>query len=256
MSLKPIIAYYGGKRRLLKYILPLIPEHKVYVEPFVGGGSVYFAKPRSEVEVISDINQPLIEFYRTIRDISDIDTYPDLSLNVVQTIQEKLDAPIITPSDKIANYIISMCNGFISGKSEKKVVWKHNINRKMESIYKYRDRLRSTTIHNLSYQHIIEQYDSPDTFFYLDPPYVNTNVWYKNPSIDFIQLRHILDNIQGRFILSLNDSPFVRETFKDYYMMEVSLKVQGGMTPGKSFKICPGGSSVRKELIIWNNNSF
>lgn len=253
MTLKPIIAYYGSKSRLLKHILPLIPEHKVYVEPFVGGGAVYFAKPPSEVEIISDTNHQLIDFYRTIRDISDIDTFPDLSLNTVETIQQKLDTPITTPSDKIANYIIAMCNGFLSGKKSSKVLRKHNINRKMESIHKYRDRMRTTTIQNLSYQHIIEQYDSPDTFFYLDPPYVDTTVWYKNPSIDFVQLRNILDNIQGRFILSLNDSTFVREIFKDYYMMEVSLKVRGGMTPGKSFTKQPGGSAIRKELIIWNS---
>jgi DNA adenine methylase len=54
--MKTPITYYGGKQTLLKYLLPLIPQHKMYCEPFFGGGAVFFAKPKSEVEVINDIN--------------------------------------------------------------------------------------------------------------------------------------------------------------------------------------------------------
>ncbi len=38
------IAYYGGKQQMLRHILPLIPRHQIYVEPFFGGGAVYWAK--------------------------------------------------------------------------------------------------------------------------------------------------------------------------------------------------------------------
>mgnify|MGYP000216877373 CR=1 FL=1 len=51
--MKTPITYYGGKQTLLKYLLPLIPQHKLYCEPFFGGGAVFFAKPKSDVEVIN-----------------------------------------------------------------------------------------------------------------------------------------------------------------------------------------------------------
>ena len=64
--MKTPITYYGGKQTLLKYLLPLIPQHKLYCEPFFGGGAVFFAKPKSDVEVINDINGEVINFFIVI----------------------------------------------------------------------------------------------------------------------------------------------------------------------------------------------
>ena len=60
---KTPISYYGGKQNLVKRILPIIPEHSLYCEPFVGGGAVFWAKQASNVEVINDTNRELINFY-------------------------------------------------------------------------------------------------------------------------------------------------------------------------------------------------
>ncbi|MGL4981777.1 MAG: DNA adenine methylase [Treponemataceae bacterium] len=58
--MKTPISYYGGKQQLARTILSLIPEHKTYVEPFVGGGAIFFAKQPSSCEVINDTNCELI----------------------------------------------------------------------------------------------------------------------------------------------------------------------------------------------------
>lgn len=58
------ITYYGGKQRLTKTIVSMIPPHKVYIEPFFGGGAVFFAKKPSYLEVINDINDNVVTFYR------------------------------------------------------------------------------------------------------------------------------------------------------------------------------------------------
>ncbi len=60
---KTPITYYGGKQNLTSEILGMIPAHKIYVEPFFGGGSVFFAKGKSFLEVINDKNELLMNFY-------------------------------------------------------------------------------------------------------------------------------------------------------------------------------------------------
>lgn len=50
------ITYYGGKQMLVDTILPMIPTHKIYCEPYFGGGAIFFAKGKSYLEAINDIN--------------------------------------------------------------------------------------------------------------------------------------------------------------------------------------------------------
>ncbi len=70
-SKKPImktpITYYGGKQKMLSVILPMIPEHSIYVEPFFGGGAVFWAKEPAQVEFINDINGEVANFYRVLQ---------------------------------------------------------------------------------------------------------------------------------------------------------------------------------------------
>jgi site-specific DNA-adenine methylase len=65
--MKSPIKWKGGKSHSVKTIVPIIPEHKCYVEPFFGGGWVFFAKEKSKVEVINDINSQLVNFYEVLR---------------------------------------------------------------------------------------------------------------------------------------------------------------------------------------------
>ena len=71
--MKTPISYYGGKQTLLKHILPLIPDHKLYTEAFCGGCAVLFAKAPAECEVINDINTELVNFYKVAKT-----RYPEL----------------------------------------------------------------------------------------------------------------------------------------------------------------------------------
>lgn len=73
--MKSPLSYYGGKQRMAKNIIPLIPQHTVYVEPFCGGATILFKKPWPNVtnthhyrEVINDLDNNLIYFFKTLRD--------------------------------------------------------------------------------------------------------------------------------------------------------------------------------------------
>lgn len=65
--MKTPITYWGGKQQLIGKILPLIPPHKQYDEPFFGGGAIFFAKEPAEIEFINDINGEMVNFYKTLK---------------------------------------------------------------------------------------------------------------------------------------------------------------------------------------------
>jgi DNA adenine methylase len=65
--MRPPLTYYGGKQRLVKFILPKIPPHTLYVEPFLGGGAIFWNKEPSKGEVLNDVNGEIINFYQVAK---------------------------------------------------------------------------------------------------------------------------------------------------------------------------------------------
>ncbi len=66
--LRSPIVWYGGKGQIAHLIVPLLPPHRVYVEPFAGGLSVLFRKPQAVLETINDLDEGVVGFYRVLRD--------------------------------------------------------------------------------------------------------------------------------------------------------------------------------------------
>lgn len=98
-----------------------------------------------------------------------------------------------------------------------------NISR-LDSLDEIQKRLASVIIENKSFDALIKQYDSADTLFYCDPPYYGAEYFYSDSFIFDIdqhkRLRDILGGIKGRFVLSYNDCPFVRELYNGFAIDE------------------------------------
>ena len=96
--------------------------------------------------------------------------------------------------------------------------------RKPKNIYKefskWSKRLKFVTIENMDFEKLIKEYDREEAFFYCDPPYVETESYYKNKKTfgkdDHIRLFETLKNIKGKFLVSYNNHPFIKELYKDY----------------------------------------
>jgi DNA adenine methylase len=65
------LTYYGGKQGLARQIVPLMPPHRVYLEPFAGGAALLFAKPRAERETLNDLDETVMRFWRALREHPD-----------------------------------------------------------------------------------------------------------------------------------------------------------------------------------------
>lgn len=100
--------------------------------------------------------------------------------------------------------------------------------RKPRSLYKdftkWAKRLDQVTIENMDFEKLIKEYDKEETLFYCDPPYVGTESYYKNVREfnlkDHKRLYKTLKSIKGKFLLSYNDTPFIRELYKDFKIIK------------------------------------
>lgn len=220
-GLKPVmrtpITYYGGKQNMLKVILPKIPHHTTYVEPFFGGGAVFFGKPKSDFEVVNDINNRLITFYKVLK--YDYDALQNLidetfhSRHQHKTSDGEYEAGFEEIKDPLVmawavwvqtnmSFSANIGGGF--GYDKRGTCALKNFNKKNAFTVAYQERMKRVTIESYDVLKVIKAYDSPDTFFYLDPPYASSNQGhYDGYTIeDFRKLLEACKNMQGKFLLS------------------------------------------------------
>ena len=214
-KMKTPISYYGGKQSLLKHILPLIPEHKIYVEPFFGGGAVFFAKEPAKVEVINDHNNMVVNFFEQLKTNFDelkqmIDATP-YSRTVYKKAMTIYEVPIIfSPKYRAWAFWVGTLQGFANQIGSWHSSNKHgkeagNIaNRRIGFTRDLSDRLSRTQIESKDAVALIKSLDSPDTFFYIDPPYVGAHQGHYGGYTQehFNELLEALSGIKGKFLLS------------------------------------------------------
>jgi len=212
------ISYYGGKQRMINHILPLIPPHRIYVEPFFGGGSIFFAKGPSFLEVINDTNDNVVNFFRIMKT-----RLPELNAEIDATLYSESDykrARKIYRSPRgysrmnraWAFWIVSN-NSFAHSTLNGGVKFDQGTNgshtgivfdRRKKQLKEYEGRLAQVQIECRDALNVIDRRDDPETFFYLDPPYPGADQGpYKGYTSEVLQkLLDVLTGIKGKFMLS------------------------------------------------------
>lgn len=227
---KTPITYYGGKQRLVSLILSLIPDHKLYCEPFVGGAAVFFAKEPSEMEVINDLNGEVVNFYRVC--YSDFKKLEKLvqstphSRQVHRETQKVLkNASSYDPLKRAwafwvqtnMSFSARVFGGYAYEKKSNGTL-KRFVNKKLAFNKEVCERLSMVDIENNDALQVIKSRDTVESFFYCDPPYFNSNMGhYKGYSEkDFEELLKTLASIQGKFLLSSYPSEILDKYTKKY----------------------------------------
>lgn len=238
-----IFCYVGGKAKLKKRLIPMFPEHKTYVEPFVGGGAIFFGKPLAERNILNDKNKELMIQYSNLKSRSPTDPNDYPTPNTKEEQLKLLKSNSSSYATKLIQYIIKKCGGFSGRDVTNKVYRVVNLKRKLKHLPKYKEMLKNTSLTSADYKIVIRAHDSPSSFFFLDPPYEKSKGIYKNFNIDYDEMAKLLKSIKGKFMVTINDSEAIRNAFKGFKIKPII--VRGGSGEGL-------GQTDRNELVITN----
>lgn len=236
----PLRGWMGGKFRLASRIIERIPEHLCFCEPFAGAAWVLFRKEPSQVEVLNDVNLDLVTLYRVVQNhLEEFVRYFKWMLVSRDEFQrlKRVRPDTLTDIQRAARffYVQRSCfGGRINSPAFGTTTTrppKLNLLRVEEELSAAHLRLAQVYLESLPYAQVIERYDRPHTFFFLDPPYWGCENDYGKDVFgreDFAHLADLLARVQGKFLLTLNDRPEVRELFGKFRMESVSLKYSVG----------------------------
>jgi DNA adenine methylase len=202
-----------------------------YAEPFCGAAWVLFRKLRSKVEAINDMNSNLANLYWQIQEnpqaLIERLMYSIDCEAIFKRILVELKNGNATDDLTRAAWFYQLLRYSYGSKLTSYNGRGHDIWRDFPAITGAHHRLRGVSIHNKEFEHFILLMDAIDTFFYCDPPYWGTEDYYGGVVFkrsDHIRLRDLLLSIKGKFLLSYNDCPEIRELYDGHglYIEEVS----------------------------------
>ena len=219
------VRWYGGKGQMVAKLLPLLPPHTTYVEPFGGGASLLFAKAPAPVEIYNDVDSGVVNFYRVLRN-------PALFAEFVRLVQltpysrEEWEAYRVTwaaeidPVQRAAKWFVWVRQRF-GGGGQTRGGWQlvvtdttggiaSNVQRwlaAVEGLPAVHERLCRVEIEHQDWRGILAQYDTPDTLFYCDPPYIQETrgqhrYAHELTLADHMDLVNALLGLQGMVVLS------------------------------------------------------
>ncbi|MDD2965533.1 MAG: DNA adenine methylase [Bacteroidales bacterium] len=255
--MKPPFSYYGGKQKLANMIVKLIPDHRLFCEPFVGGAAVFFNKPKaiSEVEVLNDTNAEIINFYRIVQlDFVSLEKEIRISLHSRRLFD---DARVIYNNPHMFTEVkrawalwVLATQGFAGildgswGYDKIKRTTSQKIQNKREAFTEeLAYRLQDVQIECTDALRIIRSRDNKDAFFYVDPPYFNSNCAHYEgyTELMFKELLFTLSGIEGKFLLSSYPSDvlsnFVEKFGWHQLSQEMGVSVNKGMSKKRKIEV-------------------
>jgi DNA adenine methylase len=230
----------------------MIPDHTTYVEPFAGSAAIFFSKAKAAKNVLNDLDKNTAEGLRLLKQAPlELSAYPEAS--TVAAAKALFVKPARTVGQKIAHKLLQACNGFsgLAVSKPKQIYRSPSIHRKVKHMATYKDKLKGVKILSQDYASVIRSNDSPSTFFFIDPPYEKSTArlgYAEDKGFDFERLATVLKGIKGKFLMTMNDSPRIRELFKGFKQKTfvADTNMSSVQYSGKSKKY------QRRELFISN----
>jgi DNA adenine methylase len=257
INARPPAAYMGGKRNLAARLCAMIDAtpHKAYIEPFVGMGGVFLRRSRRPtVEIINDLSGDVANLFRVVRRHYE-PFVAELRWLIASRAefdrQNRLDPQALTDIERAVRFLYLQRQAFggkVTGRQfgvDRNAGSRFNLGKLRAELKLLSRRLEPVKIEQLPYGDVIRRYDHAGALFYLDPPYDETTGYgVEFGRADYVAMAAQLATIAGDFIMSINDTPFIREAFATFEIEEVATTWTIGTNTGAAGKVT--------ELIIRN----
>lgn len=244
---RPAAPYLGGKRNLAKRICARIREieHRTYVEPFVGMGGIFLRRDRQPpAEVINDYSGDVANLFRILQ--RHYQPFIDFLKWRISSRAEfdrlkREDPSTLTDLERAARFLYLQrlaFGGKVQGRTfgvDRGRGGRFNLTELEPMLADIHDRLAGVVIEQLPYADVIRRYDAAETLFYLDPPYWGCEDDYGDAfaPADHQAIADQLVEIRGRFLLSINDTPGVRQVYGRFRLEEAETTWTVGPKPKK-----------------------
>lgn len=254
MITRPVIRYHGGKFRLADWILPLIPDHQIYVEPYGGAASVLLRKPRSYAEVYNDLDDDVVGLFRVLRD-------PEQADQLIQQMRltpyarsefEMAWEQTSDPIERARRLCIRAQMGFGSAGATKQHTGFRTYTRERsgstvqsdwtrypDTLRAVTERLQSVLIECRPALQVMRDHDSPSTVHFVDPPYVPATraisrgakqlraYRHEMSDADHAELLEVLRSLEGFVLLCGYDNAMYRRALKSWTRIDKARAASG-----------------------------
>jgi len=250
-------SYPGGSTRNASLFVRMFPKHRKYVEPFVGGGSVFLAHPLCGVSksVINDKDKLIANLFKQMKS-GEIQKLLD-KWKCVEMSQELFDKyrDSDNPLERLAFYRMSF-SGFIRSPSfNKGLAGKKLCFDKLKRLApKLNDKLANTSVTSQDFKTTIRNHDGKDTFFFFDPPWAipESKRMYKHHTFDWTKFAKSLSNIVGKFMVYNRWNDEIATVAQKSGLRVYRVKARRKPKKGTQAKHVPHESTKNQYMIITN----
>lgn len=216
----------GNKRRIAQKIIPYFPEHTTYLEPFFGGGGMYFSKPKAKYNIVNDQDSEVYNLFTVISNDQEALEREVINLPLSEELfRYWMKHPEVDPVRKALRFIFITNFSFLGKGTTFAFNNKNKINLMYERIRQCNESLFGTEFANCDFRKFLSRIPSKSenelrsSLVYCDPPYLETSNNYLTPKwgkADVDDLFKILVNSGRNFCLSEFDHPYILQKAVDH----------------------------------------
>lgn len=272
---RPALRYFGGKFRIAPWIISHFPPHTCYCEPYGGAASVLLVKQPSQFEFYNDIDGEIVNFFRVLRNRGD-ELIRQIELTPYS--REEQEAALIPFGDELERarrFYVRSWQTIVGADHRYRSGWRllYQSSKNVDVVADWNNtshlnaivwRLKQIQIENRPALELIQRVDTPETLFFLDPPYVKSTRSEKHRDVyrfemddaDHQALANVVNQLQGMVIIAGYDSPLYQDLYPGFQKTFKKTRKNSGVAATECLWLSPSAtkSQIQPALSLdWGN---